>query len=284
MLLIRDIIEIFIILSILYFLAIMPRLRHKPDYSMFQKQHFYAHRGLHDNQTDAPENSMRAFEKAIRAGYGIELDIQLTKDGIPVVFHDDTLNRICNVDGKIESYTYKELQQFSLFGTDQKIPRFDEVLQLVSGKVPLIVEHKMEVRSSSKICKVAAPMLKEYQGEYCMESFHPLGVRWYKRNEPMVIRGQLSQLFHKRERASIRMRLAFFSLEHLLFNFITKPDFIAYDCRDALELSRIICKGVYKNIAVAWTVKSQEELEQIKPYFDVYIFEGFLPEQGKRAA
>lgn len=127
----------------LYLLMIMPGMRRKPDTAAL-KQRLYAHRGLHDNNSDAPENSMRAFRKAVEAGFGIELDVQLSKDGVPVVFHDFTLKRICGGEGKVCDYTWSELQQFSLCGSDQKIPRFEDVLKLVDGKVPLIVELKIE--------------------------------------------------------------------------------------------------------------------------------------------
>ena len=91
---------VIVVLAILYFLMIMPRMAHKPDTACF-KEWLYAHRGLHDNATQAPENSMAAFRKAVDAGFGIELDIQLTKDKIPVVFHDFTLKRVCGGEGKI---------------------------------------------------------------------------------------------------------------------------------------------------------------------------------------
>ena len=91
---------------ILYFMMIMPRITGKPDMTPFLGW-LYAHRGLH-NKGDAPENSLRAFERAVQAGYGVELDVQLSRDGIPVVFHDDTLNRVCGVEGRVRDYTYEE--------------------------------------------------------------------------------------------------------------------------------------------------------------------------------
>ena len=118
---------IVIVLVVLYFLMIMPRILHKPDTSYFCNWR-YAHRGLHDNQSEAPENSLAAFRKAVEAGFGIELDIQLSKDRIPVVFHDFTLKRVCGAPGKVCDYTYEELQKFSLCGSGQKIPTLEEVL------------------------------------------------------------------------------------------------------------------------------------------------------------
>ena len=165
---------VIVVLAILYFLMIMPRMIHKPDTAPF-KEWLYAHRGLHDNATEAPENSMAAFRKAADAGFGIELDIQLTKDKIPVVFHDFTLKRVCGGEGKISDYTYEELQQFHLCDSVEKIPKFEDVLKMVDGKVPLIVEFKIE-RTDLSLCPLADKMLRAYKGMYCMESFNPLGV------------------------------------------------------------------------------------------------------------
>ena len=116
-----------IYIPILYLSAIMPRMWNRPDYTPLMG-HYYAHRGLHDNSSEAPENSIPAFKKAIEAGYGIELDVQLTKDRIPIVFHDDTLKRVCGVKGSAKDYTYTELMEFRLFNTNEHIPKLTDVL------------------------------------------------------------------------------------------------------------------------------------------------------------
>jgi len=267
------IILIFIlVLAVLFFLMIMPRILGKPDMAPFKKW-LYAHRGLHDNRSDAPENSLLAFERAVEAGFGIELDIQMTKDQVPVVFHDYTLKRICGAEGKVCDYTYEELQQFKLCDSDQAIPRFEEVLKLVEGRVPLIVELKIE-RFDTSICTAGDKLLSAYQGLYCIESFNPLGVFWYRRNRRRIVRGQLSERFLKEK--EYRGVLYFF-LQNLLFNFLTKPDFVAYNKKHPEVLSRNICRKLYRNTAVAWTIKSQEELEAAKKHFDIFIFDSFLP-------
>ena len=99
----------------------------------------FAHRGLHSPDKSVPENSLAAFRLAAEAGYGIELDIQLSKDGQVVVFHDDTLDRVCGVKGRVDAYTLEQLQQMRLCKTEERIPLFTEVLRTVAGRVPLIV-------------------------------------------------------------------------------------------------------------------------------------------------
>lgn len=218
---------------------------------------------------------MRAFQKAVEAGFGIEMDVQMTKDGIPVVFHDYTLKRICGAEGKVCQYTYEELQQMSLCGTDQKIPRFEDVLKLVDGKVPLIVELKIESTDTS-VCPATDGLLSEYKGMYCIESFNPLGVLWYRRNRRQVVRGQLADAFHREEEYR---GLLYFLLQNLLFNWLGKPDFIAYNHKYPMMLSRSLCRGLYRSTAAAWTIKSQAELNEAKKHFDIYIFDSFLPEK-----
>ena len=264
-------------LVLLYFLMIMPRMIKKPDMGPF-RQWLYAHRGLHDNGTDAPENSLRAFRKAVEAGYGIELDVQLTKDGIPVVFHDFTLKRICGEEGKLCQYTYEELQRYPLCGTDQRIPKLEEVLKLVDGRVPLIVELKTD-SLDIKVCGKADALLAEYPGMYCIESFNPLAVLWYRRNRKEVARGQLSDAFLKEGEYGGGL---YFLLQNLLLNWLAKPDFVAYNRKYPRILSRRICRGLYHNTAAAWTVKSQEQMEEAKKYFDVFIFDSFAPAEASR--
>lgn len=261
-------------LFLLYLLMIMPRMADRPDTAPF-RNFLYAHRGLHDNAGDAPENSLRAFQKAVNAGFGIELDIQMTKDHIPVVFHDFTLKRICGGEGKICDYTYEELQQFRLCGSDQTIPKFEDVLKCVDGKVPLIVELKIEIADTS-ICSAGDKLLLKYKGMYCIESFNPLGVLWYRRHRKDVVRGQLADAFLKE--GEYRGPL-YFLLQNLMFNWLGRPDFVAYNHRYPKELSRRLCRGLYHNMAAAWTIKSQEQLKAAGKYFDIYIFDSFVPER-----
>ena len=137
-------IVVVLLLFLLYMILIMPRL-HKPDCSALLHQ-YYAHRGLHDLEAGVPENSMKAFRLAIEKGFGMEMDVQLSKDGIPVVFHDATLTRMCGVEKRVNELTLAELKQLSLAWTQERIPTFQEFLTLVNGQVPLIIEIKMDKR------------------------------------------------------------------------------------------------------------------------------------------
>ena len=261
-----------VILMIIYLLMIMPRICGKPSREKLM-HHLYAHRGLFDNESDAPENSMKAFRKAIDYGFGIEMDVQLTKDKVAVVFHDGKLERMCKVDGKVSDYTFAELQQFSLAKSKEKIPHFSDVLKLVDGKVPLIIEYKIDGVDTS-VCAVGNEILENYNGVYCIESFNPFGVRWYKKHRKDVIRGQLSEDFLKNKSGK---GMLYFVMTYLLTNFMAKPDFVAYNAKNYSNISRRICRKLYGNLAVAWTIKSQQQLDEMKEHFDLFIFDSFIP-------
>ena len=257
------------VLAVIYVFLVAPRMFGKPDRTPLMDVH-YAHRGLFDNETDAPENSLNAMRKAVEAGYGIEFDIQLSKDDVPVIFHDASLKRMCGVDGKVWDYTLEELQKMKLASSNETIPTLEQVLKVVDGKVPLIIEYKMD-RVDTKVCELGNAILEKYNGVYCMESFHPFAVKWYREHRPDVIRGQLSQDFSKTDYKGIQ----YWAMTHLLLNFLTRPDFIAYNHKDKDIFSRRLCAQLGA-LSVAWTIKNREQYEEAKPYFDLVIFDIFI--------
>lgn len=258
---------------ILYLLLVMPKIFNRPNFQPFLNR-YYAHRGLHNGEV--PENSIKAFQLAIENDYGIELDVHLTKDEIPIVFHDFDLNRMCNVDGNLSDFTYEELKLLKLKNSDEIIPRLVDVLDLVDGKVPLIIE--LKVRASDNfnlLCLKTSELLDGYKGIYCIESFNPFVVFWFKKFRPQVIRGQLSTnyVLNKLEGGLFTNLL----LTYLCFNFKTKPDFIAYNHKYNNNLSFKICRDLYKTMTIAYTVKTEDELEKSKDDFNLFIFENFHP-------
>ena len=263
---------IILVLVAIYLFLIAPRMFKKPDRSILYGRH-YAHRGLFDNAGDAPENSLLAFRRAIENGYGIELDVQLSKDGVPVVFHDATLTRMCGVDGNVWDYTLAELKQLKLVSSNQTIPTFAEALDTIAGKTPIIVEYKLD-RVQTKVCELGNELLtqyeKNYNGKYCMESFHPLAVIWYKKNRPDIIRGQLSMEYWKDERYKDKKYLLIMAF--LLSNVASRPDFIAYKHPGYKNISRRICR-LMGALSVTWTIKSIEQYEKVKDEFDLFIFD-----------
>lgn len=261
-------------LLLVYVFLLMPRLAGRPDMTPLRAVQ-YAHRGLHDNRSDAPENSLKAFRLAVERGFGIELDVQLSKDKVPVVFHDDSLLRVCGVDKKVGELTLAELKTLRLLDSAETIPTFEEFLQLVNGRVPLIVEIKM-AWMNAEVCPAAQALLDGYRGVYCVESFNPLALRWYKKNRPRIARGQLATDFRKDKEPG--NPLLFFLLGNLLLNRLTRPDFIAYNHKHADKWGFRICRKFYRSFCAAWTIRSEEEWKQAGRWFDVPIFEGYIPQ------
>ena len=133
-------------------------------------------------------------------------------------------------------------------------------------------------RTDLSLCPIADKMLRAYKGMYCMESFNPLGVQRYRKNHPELARGQLSDAFLKEGEY---VGVLYFILQNLLLNFVTKPDFVAYNHHYPEILSRKLCRGLYHNTAAAWTIKSQQELDEARKHFDIFIFDSFVPEARK---
>ena len=271
------------IIIVLYFLAIMPRVFRRPDCSAFGTR-FFAHRGLHDNAGDAPENSMRAFERAVRAGFGIELDVQLSADGVPVIFHDHDLKRMCGRTEKVRNLTFSQLRELRLLNTDQQIPSLKEFLAMTGGRVTLLIELKEE-RHDVSVCREVMPLLADYHGCYCIESFNPAVLLWLRIHAPKVMRGQLSDGFlHLPEYRKLHIAWYLALVQNLLLNFVTRPDFIAYNLKFAANPSLRLCRRLYHARTAAWTVKNDAQLADAEKQFDVFIFDSFMPETGSPGA
>lgn len=228
----------------------------------------YAHRGLHDSKI--PENSKTAFMKAREQGYGVELDVQMTKDGKLVVFHDGTLKRMCGIEGFLRDYTYEELQAFTLKDTNERIPLFDDVLRILED-VNLICEIKSDngIRNN-RICEMTYEKLEKYRGNWCMESFSPFLVEWFRIHHPEIIRGQLSCNMKKEPGQTWIVN---FALTHLLANAVSRPDFIAYRFTDTNKFGYRLCRLLFHPFCIAWTPRGTEEIAAAEKEFETIIFE-----------
>lgn len=262
---------IIIILFALYLFLIFPHMPRR-DMSAFTGWD-YAHRGLWNDQL--PENSMGAFRNAVENGFGMEMDVHLTKDDQLVVFHDDSLQRMCGVDRPISQCTLAELQKLRLKDTDEGIPTFDEFLKLVDGKVPLIIELKSDARIE-ELCRLAHSRLEKYRGVYCVESFHPGAVRWFRKNAPRVIRGQLAcGLYGSDPKKRTWLGRCMASLAQ---NVLGRPDFVAYEHATDRNLPMALMRLI-RPWLVCWTVRSQHDMNVLRRRYDLQIFEGFIPKR-----
>ena len=236
----------------------------------------HAHRGLHTKDRTSPDNSLPAFRAAVEAGYGIELDIQLSKDGEVVVFHDDTLDRVCGVHGRVDAFTLAELREMRLCGTEETIPLLTEVFDVMAGKTPMIIELKTGPRND-ELCKKALALMRAYSGPYCIESFDPRIVRWFKKNAPDILRGQLADAPRS---YGEKARLRGIVMGGLFLNCLARPQFIAYGPGKQPWSARFA--ETLGALRVCWTVRPEDGIAAKEAENDAVIFEFYRPEPKYR--
>lgn len=225
-----------------------------------------AHRGVHNDRI--PENSLEAFELAVCKHYAIELDVQMTKDKHIVVFHDYDTKRMLGRERKISESTLSELRACHLPGSKSGIPTLAEVLTLVGGRTPILIEIKND-ETPGELETLLCEMLAQYKGLYAIQCFNPLVLRAIRCINPEMIRGQLSSDYSRNRSIGFVKKIL---LKHFMLNFISKPHFIAYDIR-ALpnrQISEFREKGMP---VIGWTVRNQSDYEISKAYCDNCIFE-----------
>lgn len=227
----------------------------------FLKSTLIAHRGMFDNKT-IPENSMKAYKKALNKGYIIELDVHLIKDNNLIVFHDDNIKRMTGIDKKVKDLTIDDINNIRLLSTKEKIPLFKDVLELIDGKVPIIVELKYD-RKVGELEKEVVKLLDNYKGLFAVKSFSFFSIKWIRKNRPNYIRGFL---MHKQYRNKIED----FVCKHFGI-FITKPDFVS--CHYSLHNYKRIKKFHKKGLVMAWTIKSKTNYNKLKNKYDNLICE-----------
>ncbi len=233
----------------------------------------FAHRGLHGD--GAPENSLTAFERAVNAGFGIELDIRLSSDGKLVVFHDETLLRMCGREGRAVDFTSEELGKIRLGDTEDCIPTLREVLSLVGGRVPLLIEIKQNANEGN-VAERFVTEIADYRGDYIVESFNPFALRTVRRARPDILLGILSAEYMKDER--FKGSFLYRQLERLRLGFLCRPDFIAYDKSGYRVTALRMIRRLFRVHTLAWTVKSEDEERLARERgFGGVIFEKYLP-------
>ncbi len=225
-----------------------------------------AHRGLWGG--NIPENSLPAYQNAVDNGYPIEIDVYITKDEKLVCFHDQTLDRMTGANGHIYDKTLAELKELRLNGTEHKIVSFDEVLSICRKKTPLLIEIKDQ--PNKKVVDLTVARLKDYDGEFAVQSFNPLYLKRVKKLAPEFLRGILATGHAPEKNFFVR-----YLLKNMSLNFLSKPDFISYRYND-LPLP----KRKVKNLPViCWTVTTQETFDKVKLYAKNIIFENFIPKK-----
>ncbi|MEG0409716.1 MAG: glycerophosphodiester phosphodiesterase family protein [Erysipelotrichaceae bacterium] len=256
-----------------YGYLIKPNQKRKATFKTFCERP-YAHRGFYSLKKHIPENSCQAFKRAVKHNLGIELDVQLTKDHKCIILHDYSLLRATGVDLQVDACDYASIKHLTLFDTDQKIPTLQEALDVIQGKVPIIVEVKQKGKNY-RLCKEVSKILDRYPGKFMVESFNPYVVYWFKKHRPDYIRGQLSMNLKQDKNMPALLKLP---AQYLCFNAILKPDFVAYDVSHKDNLSFQCIHHLYKGNTVLWTIKNKDHYQELKDQYDIMIFERFDPD------
>lgn len=239
-----------------------------------------AHRGLHDRAAGIIENSASAFEAAIAGGFAIECDVQLTSDGVSVIFHDEDLSRLTGKSGAVADCLASDLTTTPLLGSaaGDRPQRFTEFLTQIGGRALLQIElkHQRDTMGTQLLARSVAEALKSYDGPVTIESFDPnllIAIRQFGFTGP---RGIITYDYEDPNEDSNLTEEQRFALRHLLHWHETQFDFISCD-KNALNLPAISFWRVLGKPITAWTIRSAEEATSARVHVDQIVFEGFDP-------
>ena len=224
-----------------------------------------AHRGLHNELYG--ENSMGAYKNAIANGYPIEMDVQLSKDGVALCFHDDSLERVCGKKAYINDLTHEEIKELKILNTQEGIPTFEDFLKEVNGQVPLMIEIKQQRSKEYDIAKKVVDALKDYKGEFVVQSFDPFIMQRVKKYAPHILRGQLGGVPERGNLSWVKYTV----VKKLTFNFLSKPDYINYYLNH-MPINK-------KTPTVCWTVRTEEDLALARKLNVNFVFESVNPNE-----
>jgi glycerophosphoryl diester phosphodiesterase len=236
-----------------------------------------AHRGLHDRARDRIENSRAAAESAIVHGFAIECDVRLSADGEAIVFHDSTLERLTLRRGPLAELTTAQLGSVFLRGSDETIPSLPDLLSVVSGRVPLIVEIKSRFDGDLRLARRTARILEDYEGPVALKSFDPAVVALLREIAPERPRGIVGQAVYAGEWCAGLSAGQRHVLTDLLHYADSLPDFLSWRVGDLYSAAPYLCRAAAGLPVLAWTVRTDEERHHARRHADQMIFEGFVP-------
>lgn len=255
--------------------AVKPRLFNKPDISEIRR-YDYAHRGFTGHDMNIPENSLPAFQAAVDHGYGIVLDVRITRDGVPVVFADSRLERMTGEIGSIENSTAEELKALRLSKTDETIPTLEEALKLINGQVPVLLDLHVENNNYDALADQTCEVLDTYEGVFAVQSVDTRVLRWYRKQRNEYIRGQKVDYTYRSGSGFLNL-LWDFLCSSMLLNFLTGPDYITTNIDQRNNPSLWICRILYHVPRMDWVVHSLEDYELVKTDDSIVVFDDIEP-------
>ncbi len=231
-----------------------------------------AHRGLW-SPDGAPENSLTAFQAAAGAGYGVELDVQLSADGEAVVFHDETLERMTGAKGRVRNHAAGDLAKLRLAGTDEGVPSLLETLAVIGHRAMVHIELKTPYGEVGPLEQRVHEVIADHNGPVAVIGFNPYSHAWFADRFPGVLRGLDSHSYSCPPHMALAQHEAFARLEHVA---IARPHFLvlALDMLPSSQAAKLRADGMP---VIAWTVRAPDEWDGVRDGCDNFIFEGFRP-------
>ena len=235
-----------------------------------------AHRGLH-HAPGVVENSASAVTAAMGKGCALEVDLQCAANHEPVVFHDSTLDRLTHETGPVVAHDVETLRTIGLRGSNDRILSLPDLLALIGGYVPIVLEVKSTWTGDGKFEANIAKALASYSGPVAVMSFDPHSVAAFRRVAPALPRGLVASRFTDKEHWSELTVLQRFAMRHLLTSTFAWPHFIAYDIDALPAVAPLVARTLLGLPLLAWTVRTKADRERALRYADAMIFEGIEP-------
>lgn len=236
-----------------------------------------AHRGLHDAQRGIIENTATAFSAALSSNYGIETDLQISADGEAMVHHDDALGRLTEGAGRVAELSAEHLKGVRFKATADRILSLSELLDLVAGRVTLLLELKSHFNGDSRLLARTADVLSAYRGPVAVMSFDPTMIELASRRFPRLVRGIVAQRQYSDEEWKGLSASARWSMSYLLHAPRSHPQFIAYSVKNLPAAPPLLMHALWKLPLLTWTVRSDEDRKRAARWADQVIFESWRP-------
>ena len=236
-----------------------------------------AHRGLHDKAKGVIENTASAAIAAIEAGYAIECDVQLTADGEAVVFHDFTLDRLTQREGRLDAMGAAALGGVAMRGTQDRIMTFRDWLGLVAGRTPAVIEIKSRFDGDLRLTRRVVEVVNGYSGPFVLKSFDAAIVKALREIAPAIPRGIIAMGGYEYPDYDLLSASEKHALANLLHFSLTKPDFLSWHVSDLPSAAPFLCRSELGLPVMTWTVRTAEDRERARAHADQMVFEGFRP-------
>ena len=236
-----------------------------------------AHRGLHDSASGVIENTAGAVRAAIAAGYGIEIDLQISADGEAMVHHDDALGRLTEGQGRLDQLNAAELKRVAFRGSAERMLTLGELCDLVGGRAALLPELKSRFDGDDRLPARAAAVLAGYRGPVAPMSFDPAQLRALRERAPGLPRGIVAAKYRPHPYWDRMPAWQRYAMGTLLPALTARPYFVAYAVDDLPAVGPLLARRIAGLPLLTWAVRTPQQRQRAARWADQIIFEGFRP-------